>query len=384
MEGKQHVNSLMSQMENALDIGRFISYNEGWNFIQGLEDIKKRIDYLVENGEAGETIHLYEMFLSGCYEKADEIDDSSGSLGMFFEALFCSWVRARQKAECSSKETIYQILKWMDNDDYGFCYNIEKSVVKVLNRDGLLLFEASIQTRFDEAFLSAKPKTPGRIYDYPFAVRHNADILKVVYIEKEDIASYVELCEKIGTTPRDCENIATLHKNKSRFQDALVWVDEGLELEVKDNWPNESSYALNNMKRELLDKLGRREDAFESAWAEFKEYPSENKYDESIAFFAELPDAACQEIYEHMKSNNYQGKLDEVYSKWHKINHLYQQRFDSSMYLETCMKYLAENWQYGNCQHRIVPIHVPFRVSANTSFKAGSACRGYLIKGNCG
>ena len=278
------MNSLMSQMENALDIGRFISYNKEWDFIQCLEDIKKRIDYLAESGQARETIRLYEMFLSGCYEKADEIDDSSGSLGMFFEALFCSWINARQKAECPPEETIYQTLKWMDNDDYGFCYDIEKSVVKVLNRDGLLLFEASIQSRFDEAFLSAKPKTPGRIYDYPFAVRHNADILKVAYIEKEDIASYVKLCEKIGTTPRDCENIAILHKDKSHFQDALVWVDKGLELEAKDNWPNESSYALNNMKRELLDKLGRREDAFESAWAEFKKYPSEYNYDELMKY----------------------------------------------------------------------------------------------------
>ena len=284
MAGKQYVDSLISGMENALQLGRFISYSQGWDFIQDLENIKKKIDDLIENGQAGQAVPLYEMFLSGCYEKAEEIDDSSGNLGMFFEALFCSWIRARQEAKCTSEETVHQILKWMDNDNYGFCYNIEKSVVKTLNQKELLLFEASIQSRFEKAFLPIKSKTPEHIYDYPFAVRRNANILKVVYVEKKDIASYVNLCEKIGVSPKDCENIAALYKAKGQFQDALTWVDKGLELETKGHWPDESSYALTDIKRDLLNKLGRKEDAFESAWSEFKKYPSEYAYDELMKY----------------------------------------------------------------------------------------------------
>lgn len=69
--------------------------------------------------------------------------------------------------------------------------------------------------------------------------------------------------------------------------------------------------------------------------------------DESIAFFAELPNAICREIYECFGKGQRREKHDDVYSKWHKINHLYQKRFDSTKYLETCRKHLAENWQYG-------------------------------------
>ena len=32
------------------------------------------------------------LYLEGHYEKAEEIDDSGGELGMFFEELFCSWI----------------------------------------------------------------------------------------------------------------------------------------------------------------------------------------------------------------------------------------------------------------------------------------------------
>ncbi len=72
----------------------------------------------------------------------------------------------------------------------------------------LSLFKTSIQSRFDKAFSMVKLKGSERIYDYPYSVSQNADILKIVYIAKKDIESYLCLCKKVGTTPRDCESIA--------------------------------------------------------------------------------------------------------------------------------------------------------------------------------
>lgn len=284
MASQNKTDPLISVIEEALDLGEFVSYKEAWGFIRNLKNVKEKIDGLLKKVQAKRCVPLYEVFLSGCYEKADEIDDSSGNLGMFFEELFCSWIKARQKAGYTDEETVHNILKWMDNDRYGFCYNIEKNLVTVLNRKGLSLFENSIQSRFNEAFSLVKSEGIRRIYDYPYAVRQNADILKVIYIAKKDIESYLSFCEKIGTTPKDCENIAKIHKEKRCFQDALMWVDKGLELERKDNWPNESSWNLLKLRRELFKKLGRKEDAFESAWSAFKEHPSEYAYDEMMKY----------------------------------------------------------------------------------------------------
>ena len=282
---RQHrVDYLVSVIEEALDLGEFVSYKQAWDFIRNLKNVKEKIDGLLKKGQAKRCVPLYEMFLSGCYEKADEIDDSSGNLGMFFEELFCSWIKARQKARYADEETVHNILKWMDNDSYGFCYNIEKNLVTVLNRKGLSLFENSIQSRFKEAFSPVKSEGIRRIYDFPYAVRQNADILKIVYIAKKDIESYLSLCEKIGTTPKDCENIAKIYEEKRHFQDALMWADKGLELERKDKWPNESSWNLPMLKRKLFKKMGRKEDAFESAWSAFKEHPSEYTYDEMMKY----------------------------------------------------------------------------------------------------
>ena len=125
MKKRMNIDPLISRIELVLDLGQFITYNQSWDFVHDLEDIKNKIDDLVESGEADIAVRLYEMFLSGCYEKAEEIDDSGGNLGMFFEDLFLSWIKARQKAGRPAEENVGDILNWMENDDYGFCYKEE-------------------------------------------------------------------------------------------------------------------------------------------------------------------------------------------------------------------------------------------------------------------
>ncbi|UCH96317.1 MAG: hypothetical protein JSV88_05540, partial [Candidatus Aminicenantes bacterium] len=75
---------LVREIEQALDPGEFIPYSQAWKFVQDLEDVGGKIEKLVENGEAAKAVSLYEIFLAGCYDKAGEIDDSGGDLGMFF------------------------------------------------------------------------------------------------------------------------------------------------------------------------------------------------------------------------------------------------------------------------------------------------------------
>lgn len=66
-----------------------------------------------------------------------------------------------------------------------------------------------------------------------------------------------------------------------------------------------------------------------------------------VDFFAELPAEICREIYGCFKDDERRDNLDNVYSSWHRINHLYEERFDSGRYLETCRTHLASNWRYG-------------------------------------
>lgn len=280
MKRSKDEESLVKVIEKTLSLGEFISYGRSWDFINKLEEVKSKIDDLVRIGEAKRAVSLYEVFLSGCYEKAEEIDDSGGNLGMFAQKLFISWIVARQKAGCHSHETVKHILRWMHNDDYGFCYAIEQDVAQVLDADSYLLFRKHFEDHLELALASFKDQEPKCIHDYPYEVYRSTDALKAIYIARKDVRSYLALCEKTITSPKDCENIAKLYEMKRRFADALAWIEKGLALEDKRQWGNESSSALMHIKCELLSRLGRKEDALRIAWSEFQRYPSIYSYEE--------------------------------------------------------------------------------------------------------
>lgn len=179
-------------IEDAIKPGDFIGYNESWSFISGLEKVNEQIDGVADK-QPLQAVDLIETFIAVCYEKAEEIDDSSGSFGMFVEELFCSWVNARQKGNCDPRETIARLLSWMDDDDYGFTYQLEKSVSKVLSPQGLNEFAATIRIRFDVE------RKKGHHH------RQMGESLKTIYAAGRDLKSYILICEETEFLPKDCE-----------------------------------------------------------------------------------------------------------------------------------------------------------------------------------
>lgn len=97
MARRKQFDPIEATMEAALRPGDFIGYNAGWPFVADLEEVRKEIERLI-TVEPARAVGLFETFLAGCYEKVEELDDSSGNFGMFVVDLFCNWVKAQQKA----------------------------------------------------------------------------------------------------------------------------------------------------------------------------------------------------------------------------------------------------------------------------------------------
>lgn len=90
----QAADPVEQRIEAALAPGRFVADRACFSFVGDLEAVEREIADLVEVAP-GRAVGLYEAFLAGCYGKADEVDDSSDSLGMFVTSLCCGWVQAR-------------------------------------------------------------------------------------------------------------------------------------------------------------------------------------------------------------------------------------------------------------------------------------------------
>ena len=111
--------------------------------------------------EPSRAVALYETFLAACYSKVEELDDSSGSFSRFVGDLYCVWIKARQAAEANPDETAARMLSWMDVDDYGFCYQLEKKAAKAFDKAGLVAFVTQVRARFAAAKAGATPAGNG-------------------------------------------------------------------------------------------------------------------------------------------------------------------------------------------------------------------------------
>jgi hypothetical protein len=232
---------LIKEIKSAMMLGQFIPYGDMSEFVQDLESIEKKLEVMAGRDGNHVAVELYETFLAACYEKVEETDDSGGYFGMFFQDLFVGWVKARQAAALPEADTVSQIVKWKQNDCYGLCHEIEKEIGRVLSPVCFDLFakhfKEQIQAALDNSNIS--PPLPG--FKYPNDIRLPFDTLKNLYESKGSVRKYADVCVLLGFAPRDCERLANLESKRSRWQQALSWIDRGIELESTINWHSESS-----------------------------------------------------------------------------------------------------------------------------------------------
>jgi len=273
---------LEAAIEAALRPGQFVKYGAGWDFVSDLEAVAGEVEKLVGSDPA-RAVRVYETLLAGCYEKAEEVDDSSGNFGMFVDSLYCGWIKARQAAGSDADETARVLLDRMENDPYGFAYDLDRDAVKVMDKDGLAAFERAVRGRFEAKDVTEQASERAHRRDPAYARRRWGEVLRAVYTQQGDVRGYVALCEQTELSAQDCLVVAGMLKGRRKPDEALAWVNRGLVLGKKQ--PHGSSeYDLAKMKRELLVKLGRGSDALDDAWSEFREHPSKFSYEELMRF----------------------------------------------------------------------------------------------------
>ena len=196
-------------IELALDPGGFISDRACYLFVRELEDVAAGIAKLTGTDPV-RAAALYETLLAGCYEKAEELHDSSGSFGQFVGDLIRKWIKARQASGADPDETAARLLARMDDDPYTLCYDIEKDAAKAFDKAGLAAFERQIRARI-EAAGTAKPARGKALGHAPeYLRRHYGWVLRTIYLARKNLADYIALANRTGITVQDCHAVATM------------------------------------------------------------------------------------------------------------------------------------------------------------------------------
>jgi len=271
------------EIELALNPGAFIPYNACFSFVSDLDEVAAKIAKFIASNPS-RAVGLYETFLAASYAKAEEIDDSSGSFGQFVDELYCGWIKARQADGANPEETASRLIAWMDDDEYGFCYRIEKDAVEVLDKANLAAFVAQIRARFDAATKAPLKKASTLKDQSDYNLRHYGAILRTLYVAQKDIAAYITLAESTGLTAPDCHAIATLFASRRKPTEALAWVDRGIALDKKTPHGSIAGHHLAELKRKLLSKLGRGKEALAAAWSDYVEAPNTFTYEDLMKY----------------------------------------------------------------------------------------------------
>jgi hypothetical protein len=211
---------LEAEIEAALQPGWFMDYRDTSGFVSELEEIAGQISKLIPT-DPRRAVHLYESFLAGCYEKAEELDDSDGDFGMFAGSLCCRWIEARQAARANPDETAALLLDRMETDSYGFLNDISRDAAKVMNRHGRAAFERAAKSRFDQ-----QGETEQKY-------NHWGEVLRDIYVQRNDVSAYIALCERTEFSAEACLALAQMLHKKRKPTEALAWVERGLALEKK-------------------------------------------------------------------------------------------------------------------------------------------------------
>jgi tetratricopeptide (TPR) repeat protein len=282
-KARARIDPLERAVEAALMPGRFVAYRGSFDFTRELGQVERQLQRLIPR-EPARAIALYEAFLAGCYEKAEEIDDSSGSFGQFVGELFCGWIRARQAVGADPAQTAARLLAWMDDDPYGFASDLDSGAAKALDMAGLAEFVRQVEARF-EAAATAK-LTPGELSTRTAESqrRVRGAVLRRLYLAQKNLEAYIALTQRTGRTAQDCHALATMLIARRKPQEALAWVERGIELDKKTPQGSMAGHDLAGLKRDLLAKLGRGNEALEAAWAEYREHPSKYSYDDLMKY----------------------------------------------------------------------------------------------------
>lgn len=268
---------LEREIELAFKPGTFIPDGMCFSYVCDLEQVAAKIDQMVGN-EPARAEALYETFLAGCHQKADDLDDSSGSFGQFVGELCCGWVKARQAHGADPDETVSRLLSRMDDDPYGFCYLLEVDVAAVLDRPHLAAFVKQVRARLDDAGKTTAAGDGAARNRLEYVRRRWGNVLRTLYVAQKDVASYIALTQETELAADDCHAIGSLFVARRKPDEALAWVDRGIELDKKAQYGSSAGHDLAKLKRELLVKLGRGNEALEAVWAEYLQYPSTYTY----------------------------------------------------------------------------------------------------------
>lgn len=270
LKTKNEAHPLEKRVERALKLGDFISWREVSDFRDELDRVFDEIALFADK-QPKKALPIFDIFIAGCLEKGNEIDDSSNDLGSFLDELACAWTRCCSASGMKDDDYIRKLEHWIKADSIGSFSDLESTVIPALSREYREALEDELKSRLT-AVAKETPEISSQDSNRIAHVRRRAiETLKKLYAGARNTMALIAFCETHGFDQKDCVDLATVFFGRCQFDRAREWAEKGLAIK-EDGCSKE--YELKDLRRKILKNMGRGTDAVADAWAEFEKHPS--------------------------------------------------------------------------------------------------------------
>lgn len=258
-------------IDDAVSTYDFVSYEESYDHMSGIEEVIESIEDLLKDGHAEGVIELAEYGLRAVEEGLEHVDDSDGWMSGLLERLQDLHLAACVQARPDPEALAERLFEWEMETDYDTFYRAASTYADILGETGLALYRRLAQAAWAKvAVIGPGEEDPNR-YGSRFRI---TSVMETLARVSGDIEELIAVKSRDLSKPYDFLQIAEIYREAGKTDLALDWAERGWNAFPKA----QRDGRLREFIAEVYHRRGRHDEAMAMAWEAFAERPDFGMY----------------------------------------------------------------------------------------------------------
>jgi hypothetical protein len=240
------------------------------DYVQGIEDVIRSLEELLQEGYADEVIKLVEHFLAGVEDRLGEVDDSDGLLGDILVRLQELHHAVCRKAKPDPEALARRLFEWELRTEWDTFLGAAETYADVLGAQGLAVYRRLAEAEWAGVPALGPGQRDAERYSQRFRITH---IMETLAGRSGDLEALVAVKARDLSLAYAFLEIAQLYQQARRYDQALAWAEGGVKA-----FPVHTDGRLRDFLAEEYHRRKRHEEALALIWAEFAEEPCLETY----------------------------------------------------------------------------------------------------------
>jgi tetratricopeptide (TPR) repeat protein len=257
------VNAYRKGLRAAFHTGGFVDYYNMSEYTDGIDTEMARLERLLEEGFAIETMHLCEYAFELADDALQNCDDSDGSFSDIAERLGSLHLDACMSVKPDPLELARRLFTFeLKGSDLDFCSDATDGYKDVLGQEGLVEYRRLAEAEWTRA--TAKGSAPSRII---------INIMESLARADGDVDALIAIKKRTLTSAYNYLDIAEICRKAGRADEALEWAEKGVHA-----FPKSTDNRLLDFLAEEYHRRKRYDEACRQYWAQFADRPDLHHY----------------------------------------------------------------------------------------------------------